>query len=79
MLALKQDYTVNFMDYGKITIPKGTRTTHQTACGIDLSYNFVSDLARVKQNYKTISGILTHDLTYHGIDIPEEFLEKVGF
>lgn len=69
-----QDYTTSFKHYGQITVPKGTRVTHETACGIDENYHFVSDLSWVKKNYPTIANILTHDLYYHGIDVPKEFV-----
>ena len=70
-----KDYTTDFMHYGEITVPAGTTTTNKTAMGIDKNYNFVADLSWVKNKYPEIANILTHDLTYHGIDIPVEYLD----
>ena len=74
----KQDFIIeNYMHYGKIVIPKGTRITHNTARGIDLSYNFVKDLTWIKRDYPTISNILKHDFTYYNYNLPSELIEKV--
>ena len=35
--------TVNFRNYGEITIPKGVLVTNETAMGIDDRYNFVDE------------------------------------
>lgn len=78
MKQTKQDVTVPFMDYGLITIPKGTKVTSQTACGYDENYNFVDSYAWIKENYPNISGILKHDVYYHGINIPKEFIEEIN-
>jgi hypothetical protein len=60
-------------DYGIITVPAGTLTTNKTGMGIDLDYNFVLDTAWIKP----IDGVpqygLLHDVTYYGINIPEEY------
>jgi len=74
-MKTKQDVKVNFMRYGELIVPKGTELTHMTACGEDKNYHFVNDLSWVKRDYKDISGILTHDAKYHGIDIPKEYVE----
>jgi hypothetical protein len=74
------DYKVNFKvantDYGTLTIPKGTRLSHQTAMGIDKSYHFVTDLSWVKEH---VSGLkqygLIHDLEHYGINVPKEYVE----
>ena len=78
-MKTKKDYKVNFKvsnsDYGILTIPKGTKVTNQTACGIDKNYHFVNDFSWVKD----VDGIkqygLIHDLTYYGINVPKEFVE----
>jgi len=74
-MKTNKDYTTEFMHYGKITIPKGTMLTHQTACGIDKNYHFVNDLRFIERDYPTIARILTHDMTYHGVDVPKEYVE----
>ena len=70
-----KEYTTEFMHYGLITVPAGTEVTHQTACGIDENYHFVNSFGWVKTNYPNIANILMHDLTYHGIDVPKEYIE----
>lgn len=78
MKRTKQDFTLNFRDYGEITVPKGTRTTHHTACGIDESYNFVDDLSWIKPHEDgTKQSGLIHDAAHYGINIPKEFIEEV--
>lgn len=74
-MKTNKDYTVLFMNYGEITVPKGTAVTHMTAMGIDKNYHFVKHLQWVKNSYPQISNILIHDLTYHGIDVPKEFID----
>ncbi len=75
-MKTSQDYTIeNYRGYGQITVPKGTRLTHQTACGIDEKYHFVNDFGWIKKNYASIDKMLSHDATYYGIDIPKEFVE----
>lgn len=70
-----QNVTIKFRDYGDITVPKGTRLTHQTACGIDNNYHFVEDLDWIDTNYPKINKVLRHDAFYYGIDIPKEFVQ----
>lgn len=70
-----KDYRVNFMGYGDIIVPKGTVTTHQTACGIDENYNFVNEYGWIARDYPTIKNILIHDVKYHGINVPKEYLQ----
>ena len=38
-----ESVTINFRNYGKITIPKGVLVTNETAMGIDDKYNFVDE------------------------------------
>ena len=54
-----------------ITIPKGTRVTNKTALGIDKNYHFVDDLSFLKKDEYG----LRHDLTYHGANVPKQFIE----
>lgn len=78
-----QDYVIKdynphsmaFGGYGKITIPKGTRLTHQTALGLDDKYHFVDDLSWIKKDYPEIANILLHDFRYHNFNIPKEFVD----
>jgi hypothetical protein len=75
-MKTSQDVTIDYRDYGPITIPKGTPVSHQTANGRDENYHFVSNLSWIKRNYSTISYLLIHDAKYYGIDIPVEFVDK---
>lgn len=76
-MITKEDYTVEFMHYGSIIVPKGTRTTHETATGIDKKYNFVDQFDWVKRDYPSFASILIHDLQIRGLNIPKEYLEDV--
>ncbi len=75
-MRTSQDVTINFRNYGEIIVPKGTKLTHNTACGIDESYHFVEDLSWIKRDYPEVSSIMLHDATYYGINIPIEFVIK---
>ena len=79
MKQLKHDVTMNFRDYGEITIPKGTRVTNNTACGVDPNYNFVADLSWIPlhDDGKTKQYGLIHDATYYGINIDKKHIEEV--
>ena len=74
-MVTKEDYTVKFMDYGDITVPKGTKLTHNTALGVDTNYHFVNEYGWIDSNYSTISNILRHDVRHHGINVPKEFVD----
>jgi len=74
MKKTTKDYTVDFLNYGKVTVPKGTPVTSNTACGIDENYNFVDSFCWVKP----IDGVpqygLIHDLKHKGLNVPKEYL-----
>ena len=74
---LIKDYTLDFRDYGEITVPKGVTTTNKTASGIDSNYNFVDDFDWIDQNYKNVAAFLKHDIKYYGINVPNEYLETI--
>jgi len=69
-----QDVKINFMHYGEIVVPKGTRVTHETATGIDTNYHFVDTLHWVKLAYPDIAPVLIHDMRYYGLNIPREYI-----
>jgi hypothetical protein len=75
-METNQDYTVeNFRGlYGSITVPKGTKLTHQTAMGVDKNYHFVNEYGWIDRDYPTIAKVLKHDVTYYGINVPKEFV-----
>lgn len=66
--------TVNFRNYGKITIPKGVLVTNETALGIDDKYNFVDEFDWIDTNYPQIARLLKMDAQNYGIDIPQEYI-----
>lgn len=73
-MKTSKEYTVdNFRGYGSITVPKGTRLTHQTACGIDEKYHFVDDLSFIPGS--TATNLMKHEAYYYGIDVPKEYVE----
>ena len=78
-METNQDYRIeNFRDkYPPITVPKGTKLTHQTAMGIDKNYHFVNEYGWIKRDYPEIAGILIHDVVYYGINIPKEFVTEL--
>ena len=73
-METNQDYTTKFRGFGEITVPKGTRVSHQTAMGIDKNYHFVTEVGWVYSAYPKIALILIHDLTYYGLNVPKEFV-----
>lgn len=79
-MKTNRDYTLRFKvansDYGMITIPKGTRVTHQTALGIDKNYHFVNEYDWIDKNYPNIANLLKMDIHSYGINIPKEYVEE---
>ena len=68
-----KDYTVKFKGY-TITIPKGSKATNQTACGIDDNYRFWIDFYTIIEKLTGFkNSLLHHDLTYYGLNIPVEY------
>jgi len=72
--VLKKDFTFNFRQYGEITIPKGTLTSHKTAIGDDPAYNFICEFDWIDRLYPNINKFLKSDVDIFGINIPEEML-----
>lgn len=74
---------MTFMNYGVITIPKGTRVTNQTACGIDENYTFIDDLSWIPPHDFEHKGVpvkqygLIHDATYYGIQIDNSLVKTI--
>lgn len=76
-MKTSKEYTAkNFMGYGDITVPAGTKVTHKTALGDDPNYHFVDEYGWIKKNYPTVANILMWDVSTHGINIPKEFIDK---
>ena len=71
----KKDFTLDFMNHGIITVPKGTEVTHETAMGYDVNYNFVLDVSWVKPFYDDTPNLaLIHDINTYGINVPKEYM-----
>ncbi|SBW00800.1 hypothetical protein [uncultured Dysgonomonas sp.] len=66
--------TVDFRNYGKITIPKGVLVTNETAMGIDDRYNFVDEFDWIDTNYPQVVLSLKMDAQNYGINIPKEHI-----
>lgn len=64
------------MIYGLITVPAGTRLTHETAMGIDEKVHFVDAFGWIDTNYPDIANILKMDVSTYGIDVPVEYVDK---
>lgn len=79
-METNQDYTVEYkwsnVDFGEITIPKGTELTHQTAMGVDENYHFVKNWNWYKPEVKGFARkMMLHDFTHSGINVPKEFVK----
>lgn len=75
-MKTNKDYTLNYREYGEITVPKGTCVSNRTALGIDKNYHFVSDFSWIHRNYGSIANLLEHDVEHYGINIPKEFVSS---
>ena len=76
MNILIKDYTVEFREYGTITVPKGTPTTNMTACGIDKNYNFVNSTDWIKPHSNGVKQYgLIMDIQNYGLNVPKEYLK----
>ena len=57
-------------------VPKGSKATNQTACGIDDTIRFWNDFQAVAKEVTGFeNSILAHDLKHYGLDIPKEYFE----
>lgn len=74
-MKTKKDYTVNFMHFGKVTVPQGTKLTHKTAMGIDRTYHFVDEFDWIDKNYPDYAPILKDEVSGRGINVPKEFVD----
>lgn len=73
MKVTKEEIKMRWRGYD-IVIPKGTRTTHKTALGVDEKYNFIDDFSWIAKNMP----LMKHDAMYYGIDIPADKVERVA-
>jgi hypothetical protein len=79
-MKTSKDYTVHFKvdrsDYGMLTVPKGTKLTHNTAMGVDKNYHFVDEFDWVKPYPDGLpKHALLFDLKHYGINVPKEYVE----
>lgn len=77
MKMTSRPFTLEFKDFGEITVPAGTKVTHMTACGLDENYNFVDQFDWIVRDYPTVARILEMDARNYGINIPAEFVTEV--
>ncbi|WP_185154003.1 hypothetical protein [Dysgonomonas sp. ZJ709] len=70
----KQEISLEFRNYGIITIPAGIKTSHQTATGIDKNINFISEFDWVDMKYPKIAKLLKSDLDIYGLNFPSDYL-----
>jgi len=75
---LKTSQEIKMEIYGEnITIPKGTKLTNNTACGVDPKYNFVDEFDWYKPELKGFARKMAlHDFVHYGINIDSKFVEK---
>jgi hypothetical protein len=73
-MKTNQNVTINFRNYGEITIPKGTLLTNKTAMGISTEHHFVDEFDWIPDDQK----ILRSDAIYYGIDIPKEYVQHTN-
>lgn len=74
-MKTKADYTLNFKEYREITVPKGTKVSHNTAMGVDKNYHFVDEYQWIYENYPNYANILKDDVFTYGINVPKEFID----
>lgn len=72
--VLKENVTLDFRNFGEITVPIGTKVNHQTALGEDPTYNFVCEFDWTDEKYPEISNILKQDAESYGLNIPKDKL-----
>lgn len=70
-------YTVNFRNYGDITVPAGTPVTHTTACGDDPKYHFANSFGWIDRDYPEIAAGLKMDVETYGIDVPIQYTDQL--
>lgn len=75
-MKTNKDFTLNFKFFGEITVPAGTKVTHQTACGIDENYHFVDEFGWIDENYSAVASILKMDAKSYGINVPKDFIDN---
>ena len=78
-MKTNKDYKIHYKvantDYGLLTVPKGTRLTHKTACGDDVNYHFVDDTSWIKPYPDgTPQYFLIGDVENYGINVPKEYV-----
>lgn len=73
-MRTKANFTTDFMVYGQITVPAGTKLTHKTAMGDDPKYHFVDDFGWIDRNYPEIAKMLKMDVISYGIDVPVKYV-----
>ena len=74
--VLKEDYTVEFRNYGTIEIPKGTMVDCQSGEDPDINYFPVCEFDWLEKGYPEQSRTMMADAIEYGILIPRDKLTK---
>ena len=72
--VLKEDVTLDFRGYGKITVPGGTMTSYKAPMGNNPECNFVCEFDWIDKLYPEIGNALKNDASVFGINISVEML-----
>lgn len=75
-MKTSKSYTTEFRNYGTVTVPAGTKVSHQTAMGLDTRYNFVDEFGWVKKSYPDYYELLIMDLKQYGLNVPADHVIK---
>jgi len=70
-------YTLDYRNYGEITVPAGTTLTHETSMGPDPKYHFVNSFGWIDRDYPEIAAGLKKDAESYGIDVPIEYTDQL--
>lgn len=76
MARTNQELRIEFK--GEIlVIPRGTRVTHQTACGFDKKYNFIDEFGWYKPDLTGFARQMAiHDFVHYGINVEPQFVTE---
>lgn len=68
-------YSVRYNGWD-IIVPEGSIVSNGTACGPDDSYRFWSDWHKEAERLTGFNqSMLSHNLTYYGLNVPAEYCE----
>lgn len=79
--TIKPYVVKNYRGHGKypghaFTVPTGSSVSNNTACGNDDNYRYWTDFKKIAEKTTGFKdSLLSHDLTYYGLNIPAEYCE----